>query len=101
MNNEIKIFESQQFGKIRTSIIDSEPWFVGKDVAIALGYGNDGKSAINAVSRHVHDDDKGVTEIMTPGGLQKNNHHQRIRPVRADLRQQAPQRKGIQAMDHA
>jgi len=48
---------------------DGEPWFVGKDVADALGYGK-GKSLNNAVSRHVDDDDKGVTEMMTPGGRQ-------------------------------
>ena len=38
MNNEIKIFEHEQFGKVRTILIDGQPWFVGKDVADALGY---------------------------------------------------------------
>lgn len=47
-----------------------KPWFVGKDVASALGYGK-GKSLNNAVAAHVMDEDKGVTEIMTPGGRQK------------------------------
>lgn len=65
-NNSLKIFENEQFGKIRTIMRDGEPWFVGRDVAKALGYGDDGKSAINAVSRHVYVDDRGVTEIMTP-----------------------------------
>ena len=35
---EIKIFNSEEFGDIRTVTIDNEPWFVGKDVATALGY---------------------------------------------------------------
>lgn len=36
--NEIKIFENPEFGKVRTVVINDEPWFVGKDVAVALGY---------------------------------------------------------------
>ena len=43
---------------------------MGKDVAVALGYGT-GKSLANAVARHVAVEDKGVTEMMTPGGKQK------------------------------
>lgn len=68
--NELKVFENQEFGKVRTIVRDGEPWFVGKDVAAALGYGN-GKSLANAVAKHVDEDDKGVTEMMTPGGKQK------------------------------
>ena len=37
--NELQIFKSEEFGTIRTVTIDNEPWFVGKDVAVALGYG--------------------------------------------------------------
>lgn len=69
-NNNLTIFENPEFGKIRTEIIDGEPWFVGKDVASALGYGK-GKSLNNAIARHVDLDDKGVTDLMTPGGKQK------------------------------
>lgn len=36
--NEIQIFNSPEFGEIRTVIIEGEPWFVGRDVANALGY---------------------------------------------------------------
>lgn len=36
--DEIRIFENQEFGKIRTVIIDDEPWFVSADVSKALGY---------------------------------------------------------------
>lgn len=68
--NELKIFENDQFGKVRVIKIDEEPWFVGKDVAAALGYGQ-GKSLANAVANHVDTEDRGVTELMTPGGKQK------------------------------
>ena len=70
---QIQIFNSNlhpEFGDLRTLTIDGEPWFVGKDVAVALGYGT-GKSLANAVARHVAVEDKGVTEMMTPGGKQK------------------------------
>lgn len=69
MSKEIQIFANDQFGEVRTLTKDGEPWFVGKDVAQALGYG-EGKSLANAVANHVDDDDKGVTEMMTPGGKQ-------------------------------
>lgn len=67
--NEMQLFENAEFGKIRTLVLDGEPWFVGKDVAMALGYG-EGKSLANAVAKHVDKEDKGVTELMTPGGKQ-------------------------------
>lgn len=38
MANEIKIFENEEFGSVRTMKINGEPWFVGKDVAEILGY---------------------------------------------------------------
>ncbi len=68
--NEVKVFESGEFGRIRTLEIGGEPWFVGKDVAEALGYGK-GKSLNNAVANHVDAEDKGVTEMVTPGGKQE------------------------------
>lgn len=68
--NKIAIFTSEEFGQIRTMEMDGKPWFVGKDVAEALGYGA-GKSLANAVAKHVEAEDKGVTELMTPGGTQQ------------------------------
>lgn len=68
--NRPQIFNSEEFGSIRALTIEGEPYFVGKDVAQALGYG-EGNSLANAVAKHVDDDDKGVTEMMTPGGKQK------------------------------
>jgi toxin-antitoxin system, toxin component, bro family len=67
--NELMIFNNPEFGKIRTVEVKGEPWFVGKDVAMALGYG-EGKSLANAVANHVDEEDKGVSEILTPGGKQ-------------------------------
>lgn len=67
--NELKIFQSEEFGEIRTVQLNNETYFVGKDVAKALGYG-EGKSLNNAIANHVAEEDKGVTELMTPGGKQ-------------------------------
>ena len=67
MNNQIKIFESDEFGQVRTLMINGEPYFVGKDVAEILGYANPQK----AIRTHVDDEDKGVNEMDTPGGKQE------------------------------
>lgn len=67
--NEVKLFENEEFGLVRTVIIDGCPWFVGRDVAAILGYGN-GSAKNNAVSDHVDPEDKGVTKLDTPGGKQ-------------------------------
>lgn len=64
--NELQIFNSEEFGEIRTVTIDNEPWFAGKDVAIALGYTNPQK----AVRDHVQEDDRGMNEMDTPSGRQ-------------------------------
>lgn len=66
--NELQIFNSEEFGDIRTVTIENDPWFVGKDVAKALGYG-DGKSLNNAVANHVSEEDKGVTKMWTQPSL--------------------------------
>lgn len=58
--NELKIFNSPEFGQVRTITLDGEPWFVGKDVADALGYSN----SRDALARHVDDEDK--TSVVIP-----------------------------------
>ena len=68
-DNKIQLFQNDEFGQIRAIIVNEEPWFVGKDVAIALGYG-EGKSLANAVAKHVDSEDRGVTKMVTPGGKQ-------------------------------
>lgn len=65
--NEIKIFENPEFGQIRTTTVDDVPWFVGKDVAMVLGYSN----PRDAINKHVDDEDKGVTKCDTLGGKQQ------------------------------
>ena len=52
----IQIFTSPEFGDIRTVDQNGEPWFVGKDVAAALGYSN----PRDAIAKHVDEQDKGV-----------------------------------------
>ena len=52
------------FGQVRTVEIDNEPWFVGKDVAEALGYSNPQK----AVRDHVDEEDRTVNESFTVHG---------------------------------
>lgn len=65
--NELQIFNSPEFGQVRTLAIDGEPWFVGKDIAVALGYSNPRK----AMTDHVDPEDKGVTKCDTLGGSQE------------------------------
>ena len=62
--NEIKVFNNAEFGKVRTLNRDGEPWFVGKDVATALGY----KDSVNALKSHVSEEDKGGWRIATQYG---------------------------------
>ena len=54
MTSELKVFENPTFGQVRTIEIDNEPWFVGKDVAEALGY----RDTSDALKKHVDADDK-------------------------------------------
>lgn len=61
--NELMIFKSNEFGDVRTVVIDNEVWFVGKDVSKALGYAN----AKNAVPKHVEEDDRLSTQIEYAG----------------------------------
>lgn len=54
MKNEIMLFSNQEFGDVRTVIVDGVPYFVGKDVAEILGYSNPNE----AISEHIDSDDK-------------------------------------------
>lgn len=64
-----EIFEHKEFGQVRVVMIEEMPWFVGKDVAIALGYTNTRK----AIADHVDEEDKkdGVTIRDAIGREQK------------------------------
>ena len=62
---QIRTFNSSlhpEFGNLRTLTIDGEPWFVGKDVAEALGYFNTSK----AIRNHVSEEDKMGVQNVTP-----------------------------------
>lgn len=52
--NEVQLFENEEFGKIRTLVLNGEPWFVGKDVAEKLGYENQNRD----IQRHVDEEDR-------------------------------------------
>lgn len=67
MTNEIQIFNDPEFGDIRAILIDGEPWWVGKEIAKALGYSN----ARDALSKRVDTEDKDVAKCDTLGGVQK------------------------------
>lgn len=57
---DLQIFNSPEFGAIRTIEKDGEPWFVGKDVAAALGY----EKPTDAVRKHVDVEDRGISKIV-------------------------------------
>lgn len=65
--NELMLFNNEEFGEIRSLLIDNEPWFVGKDVASALGY----KEPRSAISKKVDNEDRGVAKMETPSGIQE------------------------------
>lgn len=62
--NEVKTFNSKEFGDVRTVTINGEPRFAGKDVALALGYANPQK----AIRDHVLLEDRTVNESFTVNG---------------------------------
>lgn len=62
--NELEIFNNPEFGQIRATEINGEPYFVGKDVAEALGYTNPQK----AIRDHVDEEDKTLNESFTVNG---------------------------------
>lgn len=57
--NNIRVFNHKEFGEVRTLLKNNEPWFVGKDIAEALGY----KNVSDALGRHVDIEDKDVIGI--------------------------------------
>ncbi len=61
--NELKIFEKDEFGKVRTIILSGEPYFIGKDVADILEYSNTQK----AIRDHVDEEDKLTERIVLSG----------------------------------
>lgn len=66
--NELQIFKSPEFGQVRMIIINNEVWFIGRDVAIALGYAK----PENAIHMHVDEEDKTTTLIQGNGSNYKS-----------------------------
>lgn len=64
---DLQIFNSPEFGAIRTIEKDGEPWFVGKDIAVALGY----EKPTDAVRKHIDVEDRGISKMETPSGAQE------------------------------
>lgn len=65
--NDLTVFQNPDFGAVRSLTMDGEPWFVGKDVASALGY----RDSVNALKAHVDVEDKRGWQITTPKGQQQ------------------------------
>ncbi len=65
---DLQIFENPEFGEIRALEIDNEPWFVGKDVATALGY----ERGTKAVQDHVDSEDRYAVPIQDSVGRMQN-----------------------------
>ena len=69
--NGLQVFENKEFGKIRTVEINSEPYFVGKDVADILGYTN----ARKALADHVDTEDRNTVTFRDGN---RGNPHQTV-----------------------
>ena len=46
---KLEVFRNSEFGDLNTIVIDGEPWFIGKEVAEKLGYGNSRQAIITNV----------------------------------------------------
>lgn len=66
-NKQVQVFNNVEFGDVRVIMQGEQPWFVGKDVASVLGYGD----TAQAIRKRVENEDKGVVELTTPGGKQR------------------------------
>ena len=66
--NSITTYRHEQFGTIRTTTIDGEPWFVASDIAKALGYAD-----ATHMTRRLDEDEKGLHSVETLGGKQQMN----------------------------
>ena len=67
-NNQVQVFNNVEFGDVRVIMQDGEPWFVGKDVASMLGYGN----TRQALASHVDEYDKTSVQILDGGSNYKS-----------------------------
>lgn len=61
---KLQVFKNEEFGEVRSIMIDGTPWFAGKDISVILGYSNPQK----AIRDHVDDEDRTVNESFTVNG---------------------------------
>ena len=80
MANQLQIFTNSEFGEIRTVIIDGKIYFVGKDVANALGYFN----TKDALARHVEPEDKKVLNAKDFQQMASGHKGRETRPLEFD-----------------
>lgn len=66
MANELKIFENETFGTVRTVEIDGEPWFVAADVCRALGL-----EQVSRAMDRLDDDERGLLKVTHPQNPEK------------------------------
>ena len=84
MDNNLAVFNSEEFGSVRTAVIDKKILFCARDVAVALGY----KRPAGAISMHC----KGVSVLATPtpGGVQEMKYITEGDVYRLIIRSQLP-----------
>lgn len=66
--NELKVFSNNEFGKLKTIVINNEVWFVANEVATILGYGNGNaksKAITNSIVDHVDEEDRKMLDYTT------------------------------------
>lgn len=61
--NDLQVFNNEEFGEIRTIEINGQPYFIGKDIAAALGYSKER----DAIAKHVDEDDRLTAQIVAAG----------------------------------
>jgi prophage antirepressor-like protein len=93
MKNEVKLFNNEVFGNIRATVIDDKVWFVGKDVAEALGY----KDAAKAIKTHCKNDGVAICPLIDSMGRQQQAKYINERNViRLIMRSDLPQAEQFQ-----
>nr|DAO79972.1 MAG TPA: antirepressor [Caudoviricetes sp.] len=71
--NNLMIFKNEEFGEIRSFEINNEPYFIGKEIAILLGYKNGSRD----INRHVDDEDRRVVPFRYHLGNTRHNCNKR------------------------
>lgn len=90
--NDVQLFSNSVFGNVRAIKIDTQVWFVGKDVAEALGY----KDTKKAISTHCKEEGVTIHPLLTSGGLQDVKYINRRNVIRLIMRSKLPQAEAFQ-----